>query len=108
MSPFPTLSPKVEERGDIKIITLTGGDPLDMESGIARELEPHVDGAEKCHVLLDFTHVERITSAELGALIQLHKRLAASGGRLTLFNLRAEIYEAFTATRLHTLLAICR
>jgi anti-anti-sigma factor len=106
--PSATLSPKVEQRGDIKIITLTGEDSRDMESGIARELEPHLANLTGCHLLLDFTNIERITSVELGTLIQLHKRLAAGGGRLTLFNLRTEVYEVFTATRLHTVLGICR
>src|SRR4029077_16758076 len=40
--------------------------------------------------------------------IGLHRRMKACGGRLTLFNLNAEIYEVFTATNLQTLLGICR
>jgi hypothetical protein len=44
----------------------------------------------------------------LGTLITLHQRLKACGGRLTLFNLNAQVYEVFTMTHLQTLLGICR
>ena len=45
---------------------------------------------------------------ELGTLITLHKKMRASGGRLTLFNMKAEIYEVFTVARLQTFMGICR
>jgi anti-anti-sigma regulatory factor len=59
-------------------------------------------------VLLDFTNVYRINSEEMGTLIGLHQRVKAAGGRLTLFNLDPDVYEAFTVTHLQTLLGICR
>ncbi len=105
----PTSSPRGEPKGDVKTITLfDGGEFRGAENTITRELEAHGDDLAMCHLMLDFRRVGRISSVDLGTLILLHKRLAASGGRLTLFNLRDEIYEVFTVTRLHTVLEICR
>ena len=79
-----------------------------MENVLSTELEGLTDGLGECHMLLDFTNVEYITSVELGTLVNLHKKMKASGGRLTLFNLNLDVFEVFTVTRLETLLQICR
>lgn len=107
-SPTIRFSPKVEQSGNVRIITFTDGKVRDVENVISQELEGQTDGVEECHVLLDFTNVERITSCEMGTLIALHKRMQTRGGRLTLFNLNAQIFEAFTVCRLQTFLNICR
>jgi anti-anti-sigma factor len=100
--------PKVEQCGDLKLITFTTCQVRDVENVIATELEGRTDGLGECHLLLDFTNVEYLNSVELGTLISLHKKLVALGGRLTLFNLNAQVYEVFTVCRLHTFLTICR
>jgi anti-sigma B factor antagonist len=102
------LPPKVEQSGSVRIITFTADKFRDVENVIASELEGWTDALGDCHVLLDFTNVERISSVELGTLITLHKKMRASGGRLTMFNMKAEIYEVFTLTRLQTFMGICR
>jgi anti-anti-sigma factor len=107
-SPAAHLPPKMEQGGNVRVITFTDGDVRDVENMIARELDGLTDGLGETHLLLDFTNVERLSSAELGTLIRLHTRMKASGGRLTLFNLNARIYEIFTVTHLQTLLGICR
>ncbi len=99
---------KVERSGDVTIITIRGGNIRDVENVLARDLEGLTDGLAANHLLLDFTHVEFLSSVELGTLIGLHKKQEACGGRLTLFNLSAPIFELFTLTRLHTFLGICR
>jgi anti-anti-sigma factor len=108
LSPNPRSSPKTEQAGNVKILTFTAGQARDVENVIATELDGLPDGMGDCHLLLDFTNVEYITSVELGTLVNLHKRLKDSGGRLTLFNLNLQVFEVFTATRLETLLGICR
>ena len=102
------LPPKVEKSGNVKIITFTGDEVRDVENVLAKELKGHMDDLGECHLLLDFTNVEYLSSVELGTLITLHKRVKASGGRLTLFNLNAQVYEVFTVTHLQTVLGICR
>jgi anti-anti-sigma factor len=106
----PSCPPaKVELTGNVKIITFTGSRiRRDIENAIAQELEGQTDELGESHLLLDFSNVESISSVELGTLITLHKSMKASGGRLTLFNLSAAVFEVFTVTRLQTLLGICR
>ncbi len=101
------VPPKVEHRGNLRILTFAGG-RREIENMLARELDGRTDGLAGCHLLLDFTNVRALGSEELGTLIGLHKKLVAGGGRLTLFNLTAEVYEVLTISRLHTLLGICR
>ena len=100
--------PKVEQSGDVRVITFTADGIRDVENMLARDLEGCTDDLGGGHLLLDFTDVERLGSVELGTLVGLHQRMRACGGRLTLFNLNAEVYEVFTATNLQTLLGICR
>src|ERR1700751_5680543 len=87
---------KVEKSGNVKIITFTGDGVRDVENVLAKDLQGHMEDLTECHLLLDFTNVEYLSSVELGTLIALHKRVKASGGRLTLFNLNAQVYEVFT------------
>jgi anti-anti-sigma factor len=101
-------SPKTERTGTLKVITFTAGQKRDVENVIATELEGLTDQLGDSHLLLDFTNVEYITSVELGTLVSLHKKMKTSGGRLTLFNLNPQVFEVFTATRLETLIGICR
>ena len=107
-SPNVHSAPKVEQGGDVRVITFTSDKVRDVENMIARELQARTEGLAGAHLLLDFTNVDYLSSVELGTLITLHKRMRASGGRLTLFNLTDRIYEIFTTTRLDTLLRICR
>jgi carbon storage regulator CsrA len=101
------LQPKTEQAGTVKIITFTAGQ-VRLENVIATELEGLTDDLGECHLLLDFTNVEYVTSVELGTLVSLHKKMKASGGRLTLFNLNPQVFEVFLVTHLETLIGICR
>lgn len=105
---MPTTQPKVERSGDLTILTFTAHAIRNVESVIARELETLTAGAGGQHLLLDFTHVELLNSMELSTLIALHRRVEEAGGRLTLFNLRADVFRVFAITRLNTFLEICR
>jgi anti-sigma B factor antagonist len=96
----------MQQRGDVKINTLSGGKVRVVEDLMQGELEGLTDEPRGCHLLLDFGKVEYINSDDLGALINLHKNMQRFGGRLTLCNLNAQVYEVFTVTRLHTLLTI--
>ena len=106
--PKAQTSPRWNGAGDITIITFTAGTLRDVENQIANELQGNTEGAGDRHLLLDFSNVKRLSSCELGTLITLHQRLIRSGGRLTLFNLSARVFELFSLTRLDTLLGICR
>lgn len=63
-----------------------------------------VDGCER--LLLDFSSVDFLSSAALGKLITLDKKMKAHGGTLKLSNIRSEIYEVFAITKLNRLFDI--
>ena len=62
------------------------------------------DGCTK--LLLNFSSVEFLSSAALGKLITLDKKMKAKKGLLKLSNIRPEIYEVFAITRLNKLFEI--
>ncbi len=107
-SPTLHLPPKVQQGGNVRVLTFTADGVRDVENMIARELEGHTDGLGEGHLLLDCANVERLSGVELGTLVTLHKRMKAAGGRLTLFNLTDRVYEVLTTAHLQTLLGICR
>ena len=47
-------------------------------------------------VALDLSKVELITSAAIGALITVHKKMAASGQKFVLFNLSSMLSQALS------------
>jgi anti-sigma B factor antagonist len=57
-------------------------------------------------LLLDFSSVGFLSSAALGKLITLDKKMKAHGGKLKLSNIRPEIYEVFAITKLNRLFDI--
>jgi anti-sigma B factor antagonist len=75
---------------------------------MAEYLSSFWDGREPIHLVFDLGQVEFITSEALGVLVTLHKRVAASGGCLTLLNLREEVYEVFEVTKLTRILRVHR
>ena len=57
-------------------------------------------------VLLNFASVDFLSSAALGKLITMDKKMKAHGGTLKLSNIRPEIYEVFAITKLNRLFDI--
>jgi anti-sigma B factor antagonist len=51
-------------------------------------------------ILLNFGNVEYLSSAALGKLITLNKKLGQAGGKLILCNIDPQIHEVFEITKL--------
>lgn len=68
---------------------------------IGKELGSLVDEHKPINLLLNFENVEHLSSAALGMLITLHKRITESRGQLKLSNINPQIYEVFKITRLN-------
>src|SRR5262249_54800945 len=62
------------------------------------ELLALADEPSESDLLLDFGNVEYVYSKVLGTLVSLHKKLLASGRRLTVGNLSPQVYEVFAVT----------
>ena len=59
-----------------------------------------IEQAERINLILDFSNVKFLSSAVLGLLIRISKRIYEHEGRLRLCNIDPKIYEIFKITRL--------
>lgn len=73
---------------------------------ILNELVALVESQPEIKLLLNFDNVDHLSSAALGMLITLNKRVADAGGKLRLANISPQIYEVFAITRLNKLFDI--
>lgn len=73
---------------------------------LGQELFHLVEEEERLKLVLNFSSVDFLSSAALGKLITLDKKVKARGGTLKLCNIRPEIYEVFAITRLNRLFDI--
>ena len=92
----------VADVGEVSVVQFKDRKILD-ESNIqemGRELFELVE-QKRTKILLNFMNVEFLSSAALGKLITLDKKLKAAKGQLKLSNIRPEIYEVFAITRLN-------
>ena len=86
------IDKKILDEGNIKII--------------GNQLFGMIDTDGRRKIVLDFTNVEYLSSAALGKLITLEKKVKAAKGKLRLCNIRPDIYEVFVITRLNKLFDI--
>ncbi len=92
----------VSKVGDITVVKFLDKKILD-EAGILElgaELFGLVELENRKSVLLNFTDVEFLSSAALGKLITLDRKVKSHKGRMKLSNIRPEILEVFKITKL--------
>ena len=103
----PKISVEYAEKATIAILTdekiLKDGDIQALEAS----LMPLVSQSSPINLIIDFTNVKFFSSAVLGLLIRISKRIHESDGRLKLCSIDAQIYEIFKITRLDTIFDIC-
>lgn len=99
---------EVEDIGDITVVNFTDRKILDEQNIqlIGEQLFSLVDESHRKKILLNFGNVEYLSSAALGKLITLNKKLQSVGGRLILCNIDPQIYEVFEITKLNKLFNI--
>jgi anti-sigma B factor antagonist len=61
-----------------------------------------IEQTDRIKLILDFGNVRFLSSAVLGLLIRLSKRIYEHGGQLKLCNINPKIFEIFKITRLTT------
>ena len=92
----------VEYAGDATIITFT--DEKILEERDIKVLQDSimsvVEQAKRISLILDFGNVRFLSSAVLGLLIRISKRIYERDGSLRLCNINPKIYEIFKITRL--------
>jgi anti-anti-sigma factor len=99
--------PTVEHEGGTTTVAFTDTEAWEGENAIARQLlAAFTEAFGRRRLLLDFSRVGHISSEELGTLVAVHRRLAASGGQMVLTHVRPEVYVFFARAQLHRLLEV--
>jgi anti-sigma B factor antagonist len=96
------------KKGDIHMVAFKDKKILDdtVLDEIRTELTQLLGKAAGPDVLLDFGNVEFMSSAMLGLLGQLHRKISAGHGRLKMCSIRPEIFQVFKLTNLDKLFSI--
>ena len=93
----------IEEVGDVTVAKFTDKKILDENNiqMIGNQLFGLVDDDGRRKIVLDFSNVEYLSSAALGKLITMNKKVSDAGGQLRLCSIRPDIFEVFAITRLN-------
>jgi len=93
---------KVEYGIDVTIVTFNDERIVDEEQ--IRELQESfkavIEKNDGKKLILNFANVRFMTSAFLGLLVRVHKKLCEQGGRLRLSNLDSNLRKVFEITQL--------
>ena len=107
-TPEPKIA--VNREGPIMVVELL--EEKILEEGpineLARQLFQVVQDNPGLNLLLSFSRVKHFSSALLGTLIRLNKRVSAGGGVFKLCQIRASLLEVFEITKLNKVFEIYR
>jgi anti-sigma B factor antagonist len=106
MADFRRLN--VSEVGDVTVVQFRDHkiiEDLNIQE-LGQEMFRLIEVENRDKLLLNFSAVDFLSSAALGKLITLDKKVKAHGGVLKLSNIRPEIYEVFAITKLNRLFDI--
>jgi anti-sigma B factor antagonist len=109
MTPQPRRSRlEVEDAGDVAVVNFKDKKILDEQNiqAIGDDLFRLVDEQQRRKILLNFGNVEFLSSAALGKLITLNRKVQAVKGKLVLCGISKEIREVFEITKLDKLFVI--
>lgn len=100
----------VEYKAESTIVTFL--DEKILEDADLRAIEKSllsvVEQGDKLSLVLNFSNVKFLSSAVLGLLIKLSRRIYERNGRLVLCGISPKIYEIFKITRLTKVFEICK
>ena len=99
---------RVVEVGSVTVVRFVNSKVVDETEiqELGNELFSLVEQDKRESLLLNFEDVKFLSSAALGKLIKLDKIVKSNAGKLKLANIRPEILEVFTITRLDKLFDI--
>ena len=92
----------VEYTENATIVTFTDEKILEEKDiqALQESIMSVIEQAERINLILDFCNVRFLSSAVLGLLIRVSKRIYERDGQLRLCNINPKIYEIFKITRL--------
>jgi anti-sigma B factor antagonist len=97
-----------ERRGDIGIVRFETSQVLDEMNvqQLGDELRDVVEKEYLVKLVINFERIKFLSSAVLGKLISLHKRILIEKGRLALCHINKDIRQVFKITRLDRIIPI--
>jgi anti-sigma B factor antagonist len=100
----------VENVGDIVVVGFVDRRILDEQNIqiIADQLFSLVEDQNRLKLILNFGNVEYMSSAALGKLITLHKKMVTAKGKLVLCGISPQIFEVFAITKLDKIFTIVK
>ena len=103
---IPPLS--VTQQKDVRVVEFTNNRILDEANiaDIGTSLGALIDERHPPKLLLDFATVDHLSSAALGMLINVDKKVKQRNGQLRLANIKPQIFEVFVITKLNNLFKI--
>jgi anti-sigma B factor antagonist len=101
---------EIEEVGGATVVSFTDRKILEEHSiqALGEQLFSLVDQQGRKNLVLNFANVEFMSSAALGKLITLRKKVQEAGGKLILCAIDPQIYEVFVITKLDRLFVVRR
>lgn len=75
---------------------------------LGREMFALVEEDGRRSIVLDFSLVEYLSSAALGKLITMHKKVDGAKGKLVLCNIQKDIMDVFKITQLNRVLVLAK
>ena len=95
------------EMNGIYLLALSGRLVLGEESSGFRTTVDNLLSSGATRIVVNLEHVNYVDSAGLGALIEMHRKTAAKGGRLVLSNLGPNLKRALEIARLLPIFETC-
>jgi anti-sigma B factor antagonist len=95
------------EMDGIYLLALSGRLALGQESSGLRTTVDNLLSSGVAKIVVNLEHVNYVDSAGLGALIEIHRKTKAKGGRLKLCNLGPNLKQALELARLLAIFETC-
>lgn len=99
---------QIEEIGPVSVVTFTLSEILHVEviESIGEEIASLVEDEGRRQLLFDLSEVRQLSSALIGKLLGVHKRLREVGGEMALCRLNPEVANTFELCQLPRLFHI--
>jgi anti-sigma B factor antagonist len=104
----PNAHLTVSQEGEVTIVELLDRNILEEANitAMGDHIGSVIDEQTNPKLLIDFQHVEHLSSAALGSLIKINTKIKEKGGQLRLSNIDPQIREVFLITKLNKLFQI--
>ncbi len=101
---------KIAKQDDIGVVTFMTSRILDQSNvqQLGEELDELLDVHKLKKIVINFGKIGYMSSAVMGKLVSLHKKLKAAGGQLKLCDIASSIFEIFQIMRFDKLFDITK